>query len=212
MVDRRCLQHFCGQHFRIGLDSRVGVAFGTTLEQRYLIALAHPALGEGARGSELGRRGRILSAVHARAVEGNASDNVVERIAVQRHVVPRDILIGALHPKGIGERKATRHGDKVVTRGKAQFAHEPLDGRAVFGDLTTVDPVVDVYEATGHIAIKALDLGIPIVIQPFLFLVGGHHLVLVHQLIQHAAPPFHRGPIIRQARGGASLHPTCRMA
>ena len=59
MVDRRCLQHFCGQHFRIGLESRVGVAFGTTLEQRYLVALAHPALGEGAEVANSGDVGEF---------------------------------------------------------------------------------------------------------------------------------------------------------
>ena len=167
----------------------VRITGGTALQKRDLPVFANPAFRKRTRRRELRGGGGVLPPVHAGAVEGDARDDVIEGIAIERYVIPGQSFVFALHPEGVGQRQAAYHADEVMAGGKAELAHELFDRRSVLGDGSPVDPVVDVDEPVGEIRVESLDFFVAEVVDSLMLAVRCNNGVLVHQLIEHVAPP-----------------------
>ena len=195
VIDLGSLEQIGSKRLRIRLESSIGVAGGTALKKLYLLPFANPTLGERARGGELRRGRRILATVHARAVEGNARNDIIEGITIQGYIFPGKRFIHAFHPKRVGKRKAAHHADEVMTSSETELPHQLIDGIAMLGYLPSVDPIVDVDEAIGKIRVGLLNQIIEIIVELGSLFISGNHHVLVHELIQHGAPPSERTSI-----------------
>ncbi len=121
-----------------------------------------------------------MAPAHARAVKGNARDDIVKGIAVEGDIRPAQSLILALHPKGVGECQTADHADKVMARDQAQLAHQLLYGAAVLGNLAAVNPVVDICKAIRKIGVKLFDKLVVEIVDLLAFCVRGDDNVFVH--------------------------------
>ena len=192
-----------------GFETGVGIAFRASFKQVDAVfvavvavvaafvagvfaSFADPTFRERAGCREFGRCRRVLATVHSRAVESDARDDIVERVAVERHRIPGKVFVGPFHPERIGQRQAAYRADEIVARVQPEFAHELLDRSAVLGNLSAIDPIIDAGETIGQIRVVLLDERIAVVVEIFDLFIGGRDHVFVHKLVKHAAAPLVR--------------------